>query len=194
MNVLVSGKHVEISEAFQDHVNEGLDRLWDHHHITPVDAQVILSKEGPFFHCDLSAKLGKNSTLRCQGRGDEGYSSFDNALVTLTQRLRRHRKKIQDIHHHARAYDKMSSFPLYVLNGAASEKEPEEDLSDDHNASIIAEVNTHVPMMSVSEAVTEMDLNDEEIYVFKNKMNNKLNIIHRRRDGHIGWIDPNMGE
>ena len=48
--------------------------------------------------------------------------------------------------------------------------------------------------MSVSEAVTEMDLNDEEISIFKNKMNNKLNIIHRRRDGHIGWIDPNISE
>lgn len=192
MSVSVSGKHVEISEAFQDHVNEGLNRLWDNHHIKPVDAQVTLSKEGSFFQCDLSAKLGKSSTLRCQGRGNEGYSSFDNALVTLTQRLRRHRKKIQDVHYHARTHDKISTFPLYVLNGSDSHQDAEHETEDNHHASIIAEVSTHVPVMSVSEAVAEMDLNDEEIYIFKNKMNNKLNIIHRRRDGHIGWIDPQL--
>ncbi len=191
MSVLVAGKHVEISEAFRTHVTEGLDRLWENHRIDPIESQVTLSKQGTFFHCDLSAKLGKNSTLRCQGQGDEGYSSFDNALVTLTQRLRRHRKKMQDVHHHARAYDKMASFPLYVLNGAVSEKETEE-AHEEHNASIIAEVNTHIQLMSISEAVMEMDLNDDEVFIFKNTKNNRLNIIHRRRDGHIGWIDPDM--
>lgn len=190
MTVSVSGRHVEISEAFRNHVLDGLNDLWQKHHMTPVEAHVVLSRQGHSFICDVSAKIGKNASLRCQGQGDKGYTSFDNALVILTQRLRRHRKKIKDLHHHS-GYDKNSSFSLYVLNGAAPE-ETEDELTNDHAAAIIAEVKTDIPLLSVSEAVMDLDLNDREAFVFQNKTHHKLNVIYRRRDGHIGWIDPGI--
>jgi ribosomal subunit interface protein len=193
MSISISGRHVEISDAFREHVVNGLKGLWEKHHLSPVEAHVLLSKEGPFFICDISAKLGKKSSLRCQGQGDKGYSSFDNALMTLTQRLRRHRKKVKDLHHH-KGHSKISSLPLYVLNGSASHEEIEKDQEDEHTAAIIAEIKTEVPLLSVSEAVMELDLNDQEAFVFRNKTHNKINMIYRGRDGHIGWIDPEVAQ
>lgn len=192
MTISVSGRHVDISDAFRDHVLNGLNELWKKHHVTPVEAHVILSREGVFFLCDISAKLGKSSSLRCQGKGDKAYSSFDNALVTLTQRLRRHREKIKDLHYHT-GYDKTDSLPLYVLNGLAPE-ETEKEQESNHTAAIIAEIKTEIPLLSVSEAVMELDLTDSEAFVFRNKTHHKINMIYRRRDGHIGWIDPGVVE
>ena len=189
MTVSVSGRHVEISDAFKDHVHNGLEELWKKYHITPIETQIILSKEGPFFLCQLSAKLGKSAALRCQGKGEKGYASFDNALITLGQRLRRHREKLKDLHHHS-GYNKTESLSLYVLNGAGHEEGEPAQPSSQGEAAIIAEVKADVPLLSVSEAVMEMDLADREAFVFRNKMHNQINVIYRRRDGHIGWIDP----
>ena len=191
MTITVSGRHLEISNAFRQHALESLNGLWEKYHMNPVDVHVVLIKEHNDFQCDISAKLGKQGTLRCQGHGDQAYNSFDNGLSTLTKRLRRHRGKLKDIHHHA-GYDKTASYPLRVLNGSSPD-EGIEDHSEDA-AAIIAEVQTDIATLSVAEAVMEMDLNDSEVLVFINKTHHKINIIHRRRDGNIGWIDPNPTE
>lgn len=188
MTLSVVGRHVEISSAFQDHVRQALDALWEKHHITPVESHVSLSKQGPFFICDMTVKVGKSSALRCQGQGATGYASFDNSLNTLTRRLRRHREKLKDFYHHA-GYDKASSFSLYVLNGIHDD-EKEEVKQEEYGAAVIAEMKTDIPALSVKEAVMEMDLKDREVFIFQNKQNEKLNVLYRRRDGHIGWIDP----
>lgn len=188
MQLTVSGRHVDISEAFKTHVSDALEDINTRHHVDPVEAAVIISKQGHLFLCDVTLHMSKNVYVRAQGSGTEGYGSFDDAARVLTGRLRRHMKRLRDHHRHHDVHPSPAeNVPYFVLN---AETLPEENASEDMTAAVVAETTKEIPTLSVGDAVMRMDLSDVPAYVFRNARHGRINFLYRRGDGHIGWVDP----
>lgn len=186
MQISVSGRHVDTSEAFRAHADDGFRGLAAQHHIDPIDVSVVMEKQNHFFSCDVRMHLTKGTTLRAEGHGADGYNAFDNALTLITTRLRRHKKRVRDYHKHRDSHADASDFaPHYVLNGAHHDDE-----ADDLSPAIIAEIRSEIPTLSVGDAVMHLDFGAEPVFAFRNSKGGHVNFLYRRGDGNIGWIDP----
>lgn len=181
MKLQITGIHVEISEAFNTHVKEALQTLCEKNGVDPVDVSFQISKNSYQFRCDGSLHLGRNVIVRGHGVADEAYACVDSTMQHLTQRLRRHKERL--VAHHKRRNSKEISQAMsqYVLT-------PEEVNGD--APAIIAELKSELPLLTVSEAVMRLDLSDETTMVFRNDAHGRVNVIYRRSDGNIGWVDP----
>jgi len=183
MQTSITGRHVEISDAFRTTVEEGLQELITRHRIDPIEAQVTLSKQRHLFIADVHAHIARGINIRSTGEGADAYGCFHDALEKLTLRLRRYKKRLMDYHkHHDVHYEEV---PQYVLTGT-----PEESNHEDLAPAVIAELTTEIPTLSVGDAVMRFDLSQEAAYVFRNASHGKINVLYRRTDGNIGWIDP----
>lgn len=187
MQLSISGRHVDIGTAFQGHVEGAIADFAEKHHLNAIESSVTLSKEGPFFRTDITIHIGRGMNIRAQGKGDDANSSFANALDTLTQRVRRHKKRLRDHHKAHDVHLTPEKIQKYILNGSASE--PEEDVKDLAPA-IIAENQEQLQTLTVGEAVMRMDLEDVPAYIFRDKNNRRINVLYRRDDGNIAWVDP----
>ncbi len=181
----MNGKHIDIGESLRTYVNDklvsGVFKYFDR----PVDSQVTFSRDGHEFRADCSVHLATGITLQAHSKATEIYASFDSAIDRLEKRLRRYKRRLKD-HHSARKEPvPMVEAPAYVIAAQKDEAEEPKDLSP----AIIAEETATVRTLSVGEAVMEMELSDVPVVLFKNAKNNGINLVYRRPDGHIGWID-----
>lgn len=183
MQTSITGRHVEISDSFRSTVEEGLQELVTKHHIDPIEAQITLSKQRFLFTSDINVHVARGINIRATGEGSDAYSSYHDALEKLTLRLRRYKKRIMDYHkHHDVHYEEA---PQYVMSGSIEESNQEELAP-----AVIAELTAEIPTLSVGDAVVRFDLSQEAAYVFRNASHGKINVLYRRGDGNIGWIDP----
>ena len=185
MSIQITGRHIDISDSFRESVETGLGELNSKHNVTPLETSITLTKQGHQFAADINAHLARGLNLRSRGEGGDAYTSFHNALDKLKVRMRRHKNWVDDHHkHHDIHFEEVSSYVMSAdtpTNGYVQEKEL--------SPAIIAETKTDVPTLSVGEAVTRFDLSEEGAYVFRNVKNNIINVVYRRADGNIGWID-----
>ncbi len=185
VDVTVNGKHIDIGDSLRTYVNDklvsGVFKYFDR----PVDAQVTFSRDGHEFRADCSVHLATGITLQAQGKASEIYASFDTAVDRLEKRLRRYKRRLKDHHSTRKEPVPMTEAPAYVIEAQADMAEEPADLSP----TIIAEETAAVRTLSVGEAVMEMELSDTPVVLFKNAKNNGINLVYRRPDGHIGWID-----
>lgn len=183
MQISVSGRHVDTSDAFRAHVESGLGALVAQHHIDPIETSVVVEKQGHTFHCDVRMHLAKGTVLRVSGSGVDGYGGFDNALTLMTTRLRRHKGRVRDYHKHRDSHETIHLAPHYVLSA-------HDDGEQDNAPAIIAEVRSEIPTLSVGDAVMHLDFSNEPVFAFRNTKGGEVNFLYRRGDGNIGWIDP----
>lgn len=187
MNIQITGRHIDISDAFRDSVETGIEELTSKHNVNPVETSITISKEGHLFLTDIHAHISKGLNLRSRGEGGDAYSCFQNALEKLKIRVRKH-KEFMDHHnkHHDVHFEEVSAF---VMNKNFSENgyQPDEDLAP----AIIAEMKKEIPTLSVSDAVRRFDLSEDGAYIFRNAKNDAINVVYRRSDGNIGWVDLN---
>ena len=180
MVLRISGKNMDIGDAFRSHIEAGLDEALAKYFDGGHDGHVTVTKEGSGFTCESIVRLDTGITLQASGKSADPRAAFDIALEHLEKRLRRYKRRLKD--HHGRAAHQSS---VYVL------KTPEEDeVEEDFNPAIIAESTTSLKSLSLDQAVVELDLTQMEVLVFKNAGNGEINVVHRRQDGNIGWIDP----
>lgn len=184
MSITLTGRHLDISTAFKTTVEEGLEEVLTKHMITPMETNVVVSKHGHTFHSDIHAHVGRGINLRASGEGDDAYTCFHNALEVLRKNLRRHKKRLVDFHRHHDVH--REEVPELVINGAAEELPHDEQLAP----AVIAEMKTDLPTLCVGDAIMWFDLSGEAAFVFRNAANHQINVVFRRKDGNIGWIDP----
>jgi len=188
MNIQVSGKQIDVGQALSTHVRERLSermgRLFDR----AASASVTFSRDGYGFRADCLVHLSSGVTLKTHGVAAEIYPSFDQAALRLEKRLRRYKRRLRDHHHGER--DAGPPATSYVI---AQENEDAEEPQGD-SPTIVAEQITHIPTLTVGEAVMRLDLSEAPVLVFHNRAHAGLNIVYRRADGHIGWIDPKDAE
>ncbi|MDU8942391.1 ribosome hibernation-promoting factor, HPF/YfiA family [Ovoidimarina sediminis] len=188
MRFQISGKQIDIGASLQAHVEQELTGVTQKFAGRPTDATVIFSKDAHEFVCESTIHLSTGLTAQAKGQATEIYSAFDKCTEKLEKQLRRYKRRLKD--HHRERTDPVEHIGAasYILAGSDdSETEEPESLQP----MIIAEMETKIPSLTVGEAVMQMELAGAPVLVFRNeKRENGVNIVYRRDDGNIGWIDP----
>jgi ribosomal subunit interface protein len=189
MRIQVSGKQIDVGEALRLHVEDRLGEAVVKYFDRPVEAVVTFSREGPFFISDSSVHLSTGLTVQATARADEIYASFEGAVDRMEKQLRRYKRRLKD--HHRDRQDPIEAIgaPSYIATGGVEDAEGEEEPASPQPV-IVAEMETQVQSMSVGEAVMQMELSGAQLLVFFNEAHGGVNVVHRRDDGNIGWIDP----
>jgi len=192
MQITVSGKQVDLSDALRDRVSELLDLIAGKYFDDALEASVTFSRARSFFTCDINVHAGRGLTLRGEGEAADAHSAFDDAAEHIAKRLRRYRRRVNE---HARDLtnrERPEAGRQYVLrqddDGQPNGIESRNDAPA--YATVIAESSAEINRLSVGEAVMRMDLADQQVLMFRNSTTSELNVIYRRPDGNIGWIDP----
>ena len=190
MQYQISGKQIDIGDALQTHVRDQIDTMVEKYPGRPTDTLVVFSKSAHEFACEAVVHLSTGLTVQARGRATEIYASFDDAAAKMEKQLRRYKRRLKD-HHKDRAQPvELSGAASYIL--ASNEQGDDVEEPETLNPMIIAEMETRIPRLSVGEAVMQMELAGAPVLVFRNeRQDTGVNIVYRREDGNIGWIDPN---
>ena len=187
MRYQISGKQIDIGEALQAHVKSELDEVIAKYAGRPTDAIIVFSREAHLHTCEATVHLSTGLNMSAKGAAPEVYAAFDSAAEKMAKQLRRYKRRLKD-HHHARPDPvELSAASSYIV---ASTEDSDEGHADHQNPTIIAEMQATIPTISVGEAVMQMELAHANLLVFRNEKNKQINVVHRRDDGNIGWIDP----
>ncbi|MCR8724409.1 ribosome hibernation-promoting factor, HPF/YfiA family [Frigidibacter sp. ROC022] len=188
MRYQISGKQIDVGEALQTHVKTELGSVLEKYAGRPTDAMVVFSKNAHQYACEAVVHLSTGLTSQASARANEIYAAFDQCAEKMDKQLRRYKRRLKD-HHKARTepveLTEASSYILAATDGAAETDEPET-----LQPMIIAEMETRIPSISVGEAVMQMELAGAPVLVFRNEGRDRVNVVYRREDGNIGWIDP----
>ncbi|KIN62754.1 Sigma-54 modulation protein [Sulfitobacter noctilucicola] len=187
MRYQISGKQIDIGDALQTHVKEELGEAVNKYAQRPTDAHVVFSKSGHEFVCEATVHLSTGLTASAKAHSTEIYAAFDGCNEKMQKQLRRYKRRLKD-HHKDRAEPvEMLGASSYIL---ASDSDSEAQEPDTLQPMIIAEMQTKIATLSVGEAVMQMELAGAPVLVFRNEGKDGLNVVYRREDGNIGWIDP----
>jgi ribosomal subunit interface protein len=200
MHITVSGKQVELSDALRHRVWTMLDTISRKYFGDALEAHVTFSRARSFFTCDINMHAGRGLTLRGEGEAADANAAFDDAAEHIAKRLRRYRRRVNE---HARdlanRQDADTSEPAqhYILRQQDEPDPGVEQAGDDHAvaapshfATVVAENPAVILRLTVGEAVMRMDLADQPVVMFRNSVTGQFNVVYRRQDGHVGWIDP----
>jgi ribosomal subunit interface protein len=188
MQLSVKGKQLNVGDALRTHVSESLSRILGKYFGDAIEVGVTFSREGYLYRAVVAAHVGRGIQLQAQGEADEPYPAFDAAAERLAKRLRRYKRRLRD--HHKDTGPAPESLPAqqYILASDAEEQAAEDEING--RPAVVAEMTTEIPSLTVSEAVMRMDLAELPALMFRNSSHSGLNMIYRRPDGNIGWIDP----
>ena len=187
MRYQISGKQIDIGEALQTHVREELGIVIAKYAERPTDANVVFSKNASEFACEAIVHLSTGLTAQASARAHEIYAAFDACCDKMEKQLRRYKRRLKDHHRERSEPVEVFGASSYILaaNGVETESEP-----DSLQPIIVAEMETQVPSLSVGEAVMQMELAGAPLLVFRKEGKETVNVVYRREDGNIGWIDP----
>jgi ribosomal subunit interface protein len=188
MRYQISGKQIDIGDALQTHVKDSLNTVVEKYAERPTDSTVIFSKSGAEYMCETTIHLSTGLTASAKGTAHEIYAAFEKAADKMEKQLRRYKRRLKD-HHRDRAQpiDVMQA-ATYIL--ASSETQDDDAEPDTLQPIIVAEMETKVPSLSVGEAVMQMEIAGAPLLVFRNEKHDGVNVVYRREDGNVGWIDP----
>ncbi|WP_272002523.1 ribosome hibernation-promoting factor, HPF/YfiA family [Roseovarius sp. ZX-A-9] len=187
MRYQITGKQIDIGEALQTHVKGELGSAVAKYAERPTDAQVVFSKSANEFVCEATVHLSTGLTAQAKGRAHEIYESFEQCREKMEKQLRRYKRRLKDHYKDRTEPVELFGGSSYIL---ASEAEGEESEPESLQPVIIAEIEARIPSLSVGEAVMQMELAGAPVLVFRNEAKNGINVVYRRDDGNIGWIDP----
>jgi len=194
MQITVSGKQVDLSDALRDRVSEHLDLIAGKYFDDALEASVTFSRARSFFTCDINVHAGRGLTLRGEGEAADAHSAFDDAAEHIAKRLRRYRRRVNEHARDLTSRARPEAGRQYILrqddDGQPSGVESRSDTPA--YATVIAESPAEISTLSVGEAVMRMDLADQQVLMFRNSATAELNVVYRRPDGNIGWIDPTV--
>ena len=187
MEISVKGKSMDVGDALRNHVQDLLNSAVSKYFDQAIDATVTFSREAHQLRADISVHPGpRGLSIQGKGEGGDAYGAFEGALARIAKQLRRYKRRLSDHHKTTAAEDYLQALQ-YVI-------EPEHEDLDYEPVSgkptVIAEMATHIATLTVSEAVMRMDLADSPVVMFRNSANGGLNVVYKRADGNVGWIDP----
>lgn len=186
MQIQITGKHIDLGDALRGRIETGLEAAVTKYFDRPSAGNVTVSKDGYQTNVDCSVHLPSGIVLQAHGAGEEPYAALENALDKMEKRVRRYKRRLKDHHRADRTPMPSEPMPAFVLQSQ------DEDAAspDDDQSLIIAEDAEALRTMSVAEAVMQLELGEAPVVFFKHASLLRLNLVYRRPDGHIGWVDP----
>ncbi len=189
MRYQISGKQIDVGEALQSHVKTEVDETVAKYSQRPTDAMVIFSRDAHNLICDAVVHLSTGLTVQAKGQdADNIYAAFEKCRERMDKQLRRYKRRLKDHHQDRTEPVEYGGAASYVLD--ADEETWESQGDTGLQPIIVAEMETRVPTLSVGDAVMQMELAGAPLLVFRNEKHGGVNVVHRRDDGNVGWIDP----
>ena len=188
MDIRVSGHQVNTGSALQDHATERLDTIVEKHFSRALSSTVTFGKVPPgAFGCDIVLHVNQGLILKSHGQAQDAHLAFDQAAEKIEKQLRRYKRRLKNRHEQAAqaALDEDAAYTIF--EGRASENEDDEA---PEAPPVIAEMRVDIPEVSVSDAVMMLDLRHTNALMFKNAGTGRHNMVYRRNDGSIGWVEP----
>ena len=187
MRYQISGKQIDVGEALQTHVKSELGQTFEKYAQRPTDAIVIFSRDASAYQCEANVHLSTGLSVVAKGNAHDVYAAFEAARERMDKQVRRYKRRLRDHHRDRRAPVEYANAPLYVL---ADDEGTDEAEPDTLQPIIIAETEAKIPSLSVGEAVMQMELAGAAFLIFRNDKHSVVNVVYRRADGNVGWIDP----
>jgi ribosomal subunit interface protein len=185
MTLRVSGKNLDIGEALRQHVLEKVEATVARYFSGSVGGHVVVTREGSGYRSDCTLRLSSGLSLHAEGRGHEPYLCFEQAADKIESRLRRYKARLKG-HAGPAATNARGKVANYLIEPSREEEEPAEGF----NPVVVAEGTEELKSLSVASAVAELDLTGAPVVVFQHAGSGRVNVVYRRRDGAIGWLDP----
>lgn len=192
MQITVSARHLEISSESRKDYEKQILTLLNKFAERPTNASITFFVERHQQCCEITTHLSTGLSVKAKAKGYNTNTAFASAADKLTKQLRRYNRQLKNHHKERRRPVTFSGATSAVL--APSPEISDNDESVDLQPIIIAEMETKIPMLSVGEAVLQMEFEEEQMLVFRNLSHGRVNVVHKRDDGNIGWIDPTLDE
>src|SRR3984893_12350309 len=199
MQLIMTGKQIDIGDALRLHIETSLSSILEKYFKTAIEAHVVVSKEAHLTTAEVSIHIGRGIVVNAHAAAPEAHPAFDAAAERLAKKLRRYKRRLRDQHAKAReasaSTERAMAYVLAPVTEGTEADDTEEEAAEDGTGgapAVIAEMSTELPNLTVGEAVMRMDLADALVLLFRNRSHGELNLVYRRADGNIGWIDPEL--
>ena len=191
MQLTVIGKQIDVGDALRTHVGDSLETISTKYFENAIDANVVLSRQAHLYRADIALHPSRNVLMQSNAEAADPYVAFDMAADRMAKRLRRYKRRLRDYN---KGRDQTAEEPVtaqaYVLD-AQSDGAGDgdgEDVGD--QPLVVAEMTTEIESLTVSDAVMRLDLGGLPALLFHNSAHGGLNMVYRRQDGNVGWVDP----
>jgi ribosomal subunit interface protein len=192
MTIKITGKNVELGESLRNYAVGRIETALGKYAGRPLSGQVSLEKNHAGFLAQCAIHLASGLDMQSAGNGPDAYGSVDSAVERLEKRLRRHKRRLKS--HGQGTSNSVHLFESqgidYVIDVERAAAFPAGEEEGAGAPAVIAEMPARVRAMTVSDAVMQMDLAGQAFLVFRNAAHGGINVVYRRPDGNIGWIDP----
>ncbi len=179
MQITITGKQLNLGDNMQSYAEKNLAAVVDKYFDAAIDAAIVFSREGDAIKAEVTVHPGSGALLKGSAKGADAYVAFDQACDRIARQLRRYKNRLTE----------HKNIKFEMVDAAVIEPEEEEEVKGTAPV-IVAEMQTELPICSVSGAVMRMDLADLPALMFRNSAHGGLNMVYRRPDGNIGWVDP----
>jgi ribosomal subunit interface protein len=191
MPLRISGKNVDIGQALREHIESRVSEALGKYFDGGFTGHVVVEPEGSGYGVDCTIHLDTGTMLQASGSAHEVYAAADQAAERMGKRLRRYKRKLKN--HPARDVRELppqEEVPAYVL----APPDDDEEVPEDYAPVVVAETTQVIRTATVGRAVMDLDLSGAPVMVFRNAGSGAINVVYRRPDGNIGWIDPALTE
>jgi ribosomal subunit interface protein len=190
MQITVQGKQMSVGEALRNHVSTKLEEMNSKYFNHGTDANVTFSKEGHghgLIRAHISVRIGSNIMVLADASESDAYLSFDSAAEKAAKQLRRYKRRLRDHQDRLRRAPELEEIAArdYTIS---PDNDSDKTVKDE--SLVIAEMATNIPTLTVSEAVMRLDLAHQNAFLFRSAKHGGINMVYRRNDGNIGWVDP----
>lgn len=186
MSLRITGKNMDIGDALRSHVEGRLEEAVAKYFTGGWSGHVTMEREGAGFRTDCAIHLDSGAVLHTTGLSVDPHQSADQASVRIEKRLRRYKRRLKD-HQHDKAERVALAAANYVTFATPDE---DEEPAEDFAPTVVAETQTHMKTLTVASAVLDLDFSGVPLVLFRNAGTGRINVVYRRTDGNIGWIDP----
>ena len=195
MDIRISGHQVETGSALQDHANERMQAIVDKYFARAISSHVTFGKApAGAFGCDIVTHVMQGLILKGHGEAHDAHQAFDNAAAKIEKQLRRYKSRLKDRHEQTQhsAREEEAAYTIFAAS-EANNSAPDAESEAPDAPLVVAETKVDIPECSVADAVMMLDLRDTGALFFKNGKTERHNMVYRRRDGSIGWVEPAQG-
>jgi ribosomal subunit interface protein len=190
MQIKITGKHLDIGDALRSHIEAKLQSFRERFFEGSVHGNVTLEKQRGLFLTDCTLHLATGLVLQSHAQDAGAVGSADAALAHLEKQLKKYKQRLKDHHRSPRESRNVREATSFVIQ----HEEHEEDQPLGHNPPVIAETSAVIPELSVGEAVMQLDISTTPFVLFHNSKEGRINVVYRRPDGNIGWLDPRSNQ
>lgn len=197
MQIEVTGRKMELGAALQTHATGQIEAMTEKYFSRSLEAHVIFTRQGHRFHAEILLHVRRDIHMQSHAEADNAHAAFDLAADKVEKQLRRYKRRLKDRHEKALREEEQEEALLaqaYILAPEEEAAEEEAESAENDQPIIIAETQLTIPTLTVSDAVMMMDLTEQPALLFRNRRHGQFNMVYRRSDGNVGWIDPDSAK